>query len=685
MANIKLTIQHGNNLFEPPIEEGVEIEWERKGSPGKLTFTTLKVHPTDMSFQEGDPVCFYYNDLPVFLGYVFTKKRDREHHIKVTCYDQIRYLKNKFTYAFENKTATQITEALCKDFNLLVGNFENTKYIIPAVVEENKSALDIMLGVLDETLANTGEMYVLYDDFGKLQLKNCADMVSSTLICKDTGENFDYSSSIDDETYNQVVLYYDPNSNSTGSGSNGGTGGSGISEAQRIINKAKGEIGTSEQPKGSNYIKYNTEYYGGFVSGSAYAWCCVFVWWVFKECGLSNLFYDGGKTAWCPAAAQWFKNKGQWVTSGYQPGDVVFFHFGESDRDIEHVGIVESVNDGKVTCIEGNYSDKVDRVVRSYWQIAGAGRPAYSSSRAATSSSSGTTNSTATSAGTNDIQIFIASTQSKINEWGLLRHFEKVDTASDGQVKAQALLKLYSRKTRELKVNGAFGDINIRGGTLIPVKLDLGDVQANNFMLVEKVKHKFDNDHHTMDLTLEGAWDDGDLNDVVSKTVVIESNESNSTASNSNTGYTPSASNNTNTNTNTNTTTNTNSSKVIEYRNYPVPINVTGGLDYAGTIKVVYTLGGKQKSIENQKSTFRVYADTGTTVLVYIKPKTGYSVTIDNKTGKWTSSTTGIQTTSGVIDRVGSLTSNGTSNSISGLTLNGTVSANTSLTLRWVK
>ena len=40
------------------------------------------------------------------------------------------------------------------------------------------------------------------------------------------------------------------------------------------------------------------------------------------------------------------------------------------------------------------------------------------------------------------------------------------------------------------------------------VKLNLGDIITNNYMLVEKVTHKFNNDEYTMDLTLEGAWDE---------------------------------------------------------------------------------------------------------------------------------------------------------------------------------
>ena len=74
MAAMLLTIQHNGTVFYPPIEEGVQIEWERTGSPGKLTFTTIAPSSGNLVFTEGDPVCFYYDDKPIFMGYVFTKK-----------------------------------------------------------------------------------------------------------------------------------------------------------------------------------------------------------------------------------------------------------------------------------------------------------------------------------------------------------------------------------------------------------------------------------------------------------------------------------------------------------------------------------------------------------------------------------------------------------------------------------
>lgn len=105
-------------------------------------------------------------------------------------------------------------------------------------------------------------------------------------------------------------------------------------------------------------------------------------------------------------------------------------------------------------------------------------------------------------------KVFTAQSTEKENKWGKLRYFEEISDPSVGQAKADMLLNLYARRTRELKVSDAFGDKTVRAGTLIPVFLNLGDVETSNYMLVDKVTHKFSKDSYTMDLTLQGAWDD---------------------------------------------------------------------------------------------------------------------------------------------------------------------------------
>ena len=81
---------------------------------------------------------------------------------------------------------------------------------------------------------------------------------------------------------------------------------------------------------------------------------------------------------------------------------------------------------------------------------------------------------------------------------------ESIDENVNGKAKADALLKLYNQVNRTFTVSNAFGDIRVRGGTSVVVKLNLGDVNISQYMLVEKATHTFENDMHVMNLTLKG-------------------------------------------------------------------------------------------------------------------------------------------------------------------------------------
>lgn len=118
-----------------------------------------------------------------------------------------------------------------------------------------------------------------------------------------------------------------------------------------VLQIAAWQIGVVEMPSGSNKVKYNEAFYGRSVSGSAYPWCMAFVWWVFREAGFS-LF----KTASCTTFVNQYKamSPAQVVTGNYRPGDIVFFDFSGRKSKTEHVGIVESVQNGSLVTIEGN-------------------------------------------------------------------------------------------------------------------------------------------------------------------------------------------------------------------------------------------------------------------------------------------------------------------------------------------
>lgn len=315
--NVELLIAtHSGTIYIPVVEEGIQWTTERAGSPSALKFTVVK--DDVIAFNEGDAVRLKVDGQNVFFGFVFTKKRNKEHLIEVTAYDQMRYLKNKDTYVYENKTASQVIQMIANDFNLNLGNIEKTSYVIPSRVEDNQSLFDIIQNALDLELQHKREMYCLYDDCGKLTLKNIASMRLNLLINPETAEDFDYTSTIDQQTYDQIKLVYD--------------------------NSETGE------------------------------------------------------------------------------------------RDV-----------------------------------------------------------------------YIAKDSSHINQWGILQYYEKLQEGENGKEKADALLKLYNKKTRNLKINNAFGDVRCRAGTMVVVQLYLGDISVSNYLLVEKATHTFNNNQHFMSLNLRGG------------------------------------------------------------------------------------------------------------------------------------------------------------------------------------
>ncbi len=317
---VELLIQNGEVVYQPVIEGEITWETERKGTPGKLSFNILK--DEIINFQEGNRVTFTYNGEKIFYGFVFNKSRDKSPIIKVVAYDQLRYFKNKETFVYTNKTAGALLKKICSEFRLKWGNVEDTEYVIASRVEDNTTLFDIMQNALDLTLQNKGKMYILYDDFGNLALRNVESLKLDLIINEETAQDFDYKSSIDGETYNKIKLSYE--------------------------NKETGKR-----------------------------------------------------------------------------------------------------------------------------------------------------------------EIYIAKDGTNINKWGVLQYFDTIDEKTNGKAKADALLKLYNDKTRNLTIKDAFGDARVRGGSSVVVILNLGDVNVRNYMLVEKVKHTFSINLHTMDLTLRGGTKKG--------------------------------------------------------------------------------------------------------------------------------------------------------------------------------
>ena len=105
----------------------------------------------------------------------------------------------------------------------------------------------------------------------------------------------------------------------------------------RVIELARGELGQTEDPAGSNRVKYWDAYDKAF---QGQPWCMSFLWWVFDKAGERMAFFGGGKTASCSILLRWYKEQGLTVpVEQVQAGDIVLLNF-HGKTEPEHCGLV---------------------------------------------------------------------------------------------------------------------------------------------------------------------------------------------------------------------------------------------------------------------------------------------------------------------------------------------------------
>lgn len=171
-----------------------------------------------------------------------------------------------------------------------------------------------------------------------------------------------------------------------------------VDEAKKaVIELAEAEVGYHEKASnadlddktansgGANWTKYARDldavpsFYNGPKNG--YAWCDVFVDWLFvtifgPELGRQMLYQPTESAgAGCLYSAGYYKAANKFHRTDPRVGDQVFFSY--SAGEYSHTGIVVDVNGNTITTVEGNTSDSVGR--RTYEtsnrSIAGYGTP----------------------------------------------------------------------------------------------------------------------------------------------------------------------------------------------------------------------------------------------------------------------------------------------------------------------
>jgi hypothetical protein len=133
---------------------------------------------------------------------------------------------------------------------------------------------------------------------------------------------------------------------------------------EKIVAKAREELARnvredagSDKDSGGNIRKYRTAVTGpGENPDVAEAWCADFASWLWKEAG-APWGSSGQGDDFTPTMVERAKKTGTWKQDP-QPGDMVFIDW-QGGEDVDHVAIVEKVENGKVHTIAGNESDSV--------------------------------------------------------------------------------------------------------------------------------------------------------------------------------------------------------------------------------------------------------------------------------------------------------------------------------------
>ncbi|WP_328802032.1 hypothetical protein T3H97_06380 [Paenibacillus sp. LX16] len=183
---------------------------KRIGAASSFEFTMIKggiYQDPSFVINNGDVIRVRDGDWNIFYGYVFEINESRDESVKVKCYDQIRYLMSNDTYVFKGIKASDVVRRIADDFGLKTGTLQDTGYVIPVMIEDNKKLLDTIWKALDLTLIHSGQNFIFFDDFGKLMVRRLSELkVNIGIGDESLMTDFEYTRSIDTDTYTKIKI-----------------------------------------------------------------------------------------------------------------------------------------------------------------------------------------------------------------------------------------------------------------------------------------------------------------------------------------------------------------------------------------------------------------------------------------------------------------------------------------------
>lgn len=182
-----------------------EIIWSscRTGKPCTLEARYPK--QAGELFQPGAKAQLDIDGQNVFCGVIFECGATEEQY-SFLAYDALRYLTFSDSYAIDSRSAGEILQMIAADAGIPTGSIDQTGASI-SLVADGRKLIDILCDALSQTEEETGKKFILYDQGGRLNLREESRLDSGIVLGENSlASGYEYTCSIDDKTYNKVVL-----------------------------------------------------------------------------------------------------------------------------------------------------------------------------------------------------------------------------------------------------------------------------------------------------------------------------------------------------------------------------------------------------------------------------------------------------------------------------------------------
>lgn len=184
-----------------------QVQWKgRKGSSSRTISVTLidddgyKHARSGIDVEQGVQCLFNYNGKELFRGIIMTQTQSNRKRLTFTAYDNGIYLaNNKDTFAYENKTASEVFRDCCTRFGLPMGAVSACTYRIPELTKPKTTAFDAITDALSLDFDATGIRHYVASDKGKISLLTRRENIMQWVI--EVGQNlatYSYTRSIED-------------------------------------------------------------------------------------------------------------------------------------------------------------------------------------------------------------------------------------------------------------------------------------------------------------------------------------------------------------------------------------------------------------------------------------------------------------------------------------------------------